>query len=484
MYIKFGLFFGVISLLSGCMSKQEREIYNFNHKPSESLNITKVKEECVAKGLNWEVQIFPDGSGLCVNKKTKEDEVAQKTKRLEQYASYEKNYLNEYDSIKKTFQKPIIKWIQPKNKKEPCKVLSIQVDINEDFTKDNNYKLFWDGSCENGYAQGLGREIEKNDLIDRWQIGIYKNGEPNGYGVMYNNLYDVLIEGELNYDEKKLNHIVYRKIIEKNEDINVIYKTGAMGSPLQPNLYIETSPFWNDTLVLKKDYPNFYYQFRDFIKNDNSSSEFAFEIIDKKINKQNGWGYSKYKNQQIIKGEYINGTPTERYDLPDEYMLKADFIINEIKSANNKALEAQEKAQLIKKQYINKICKDSIKVNFMDNSEYKVVCNNQKEKELYLKIRNKLEILSKEKIAKLEQQRFNQQQAQQEQYRQEQLSIEKQKLEQQRRRAAAAEEANKQRSWDSLNQSIQNLNTNIYMQNQNFQMIELNNNLHQLRPQW
>jgi hypothetical protein len=481
MYIKFVLFFGVIFLFVGCMSKQEREIYNFYHKPSESLNITNVKEECVAKGQDWEVQIFPDGSGLCVNKKTREDELTQKAKQLEQYASYEKNYLNEYDSLKKTFQQPIIKWVQPKNKKEPCKVACY---FSEDLTKDNSYKLFWDGSCENGYAQGLGREIEKGDLIDRWQIGIYKDGKPNGYGMMYDNLYDLVIEGEMNYDDNKLDYQVHRKVIEKNEEINVIYRTGAMSSLLQASLYIETSPFGNGTLVLKKAYPNFYYQFRDFIKNDTSSLEFAFEIIDKKTNKQNGWGYSKYKNQKIIKGEYINGIPTERFDLPDEYMLKAESIINEIKGANNRALESQEKAQIIKKQYINKICKDSIKVDYMDNNEYKVVCNNQKEKELYSKIHNKLERLSKEKIAKLEQQRFNQQQAQEERYRQEQLSIEKQKLEQQRRQATAAEEANNQRSWDSVNQSIQNLNTNIYMQNQNFQMMELNKNLHQLRPQW
>jgi hypothetical protein len=38
------------------------------------------------------------------------------------------------------------------------------------------------------------------------------------------------------------------------------------------------------------------------------------------------------------------------------------------------------------------------------------------------------------------------------------------------RRAAAAEEANTQRAWDSLNRSIQNTNTNMQLQ-------QLNNNI-------
>lgn len=480
--VKYGLLVATMYLFTGCMSQIEKEVWNFYHKPSESFNIAKIKEECNAKGKEWEVRMFSDGSGLCVNKKAEELQRLAREKRekekLEHYASYEKNYLSEYESLKKTFPQVNVKWIQPKNKKEPCKIFVSY--LNEDYTKDDSYKLFWDGGCKNGYAHGLGREIEKADLIDRWQIGIYRDGKPNGYGMQYNNLHDLVIEGEMNYDENKLDYQVHRKVFEKNGDINIMYRTGAMGTPLLPNLYIETSPFWNNSIVHKKTYPNFYYQFRDLTQNDMTNIDFGFEIVDTKTNQRNGWGYEKNKGQTIVKGEYINGKPNAANDLPDVYMTKADSIINEVKQANNKALEAQEHAQLIKKQYINKICKDSVKVSFMDNDEYKIVCNNQKEKTLYSKVQDKLERITKEKIARLEQQRFSQQQAKEEQYRQQQLTIERQKMEQQRRQAAAAEEANNQRAWDSLNQSIQNMNTNMYRQNQNFQMWQLNNNLNNI----
>lgn len=475
--VKYGLLVATMYLFSGCVGN------NYNHAMTdyekevwlaEKSGRTPMSEEEFNKKIAQEKE---------QDRKIRAQEKQNYINRIE---GYEKNYLSEYESLKKTFPQVNIKWIQPKNKKEPCKIFVSYLD--EDYTKDDSYKLFWDGGCKNGYAHGLGREIEKADLINRWQIGIYRNGKPNGYGMQYNNLHDIVIEGEMNYDENKLDYQVHRKVFEKNGDVNIIYRSGAMGTPLLPNLYIETSPFWNNTLVSKKTYPNFYYQFRDFTKNDLSQLDFGFEIINSKTNQRDGWGYEKFKNQKIVNGEYIDGKPYREMGIPSnfleetykKYMTKADSIINEIRIANNKALEAQEHAQLIKKQYINKICKDSVRVSFMDNDEYKVVCNNQKEKTLYSKVQDKLERITKEKIAKLEQQRYSQQQAKEEQYRQQQLAIERQKMEQQRRQAAAAEEANNQRAWDSLNQSIQNMNTNMYRQNQNFQMWQLNNNLNNI----
>ncbi|CAM4056192.1 hypothetical protein [Campylobacter armoricus] len=48
--------------------------------------------------------------------------------------------------------------VQVKNKKEKCLILT-----SKD-TKDESYEIYWDGLCKNGYAHGLGREIEKLSL--------------------------------------------------------------------------------------------------------------------------------------------------------------------------------------------------------------------------------------------------------------------------------------------------------------------------------
>ena len=49
---------------------------------------------------------------------------------------------------------------------------------------------------------------------------------------------------------------------------------------------------------------------------------------------------------------------------------KSGELTEEIKNEANIALEAQRRALVIKEKYKKKICKDSVKVDFMDNNEY------------------------------------------------------------------------------------------------------------------
>lgn len=450
-------------ILTGCVAQ---------NPSNESYNIPKIKRECKIKGDDWKVKIFPDGSGLCINKKERELQekarIEREQNQLKKLASYEINYLKEFEQIKNDIPKANVKWVQPHNKKQPCKVYVGYGQ--EDPTQDESFKLYWDGQCKNGYAHGLGREFNMADLTNMWQIAIYRKGQPKNYAVMNDILHEVTLEGEYNYDES--NYQVRRYINNKNNDISVSYNIGRFGEK-EPDTIIQTSPFWNNSMRYLKAYPNFRYEYADLTKNDEAKLDFGFWIYNKD-NVKNGWSIEKPKNQNIIYAEYVNNQGT-KIDLPQEYIDKGNKIIDEIKSDYDKALNAQSQAQLIKKQYLRKICKNSVKVKFMDNEDYKEVCNSKYEKDLFAKINTELDRISKEKIAKLEQQRFNQQQKQQEQYRQQQLALERQKVEQQRRQAAAAESANTQRSWDSLNQSLQNMNSNLIRQNTNFQLQQINN---------
>ena len=156
----------------------------------------------------------------------------------------------------------------------------------------------------------------------------------------------------------------------------------------------------------------------------------------------------------------VNGTLTRRVELPQSYFNKANSIFAEIKNEANIALESQRRALIIKEKYKNKICKDSVKVDFMDNKEYKAICNeNEKIAQLKTKIDAKLAQIEQQKQAKRQQQN-------------EQRLIQAREAEAQaaQRKAAAAEKANNQAEWDSVNRSIQNMNNNLQMQ-------QLNNNL-------
>ncbi|MDD2697189.1 MAG: hypothetical protein PHF17_00160 [Arcobacteraceae bacterium] len=444
----------VVSLLfGGCASKYEQEQQEralVIQKEADKLGLT------VSEYKNYQ-------------EKEQQKVEAEKQKAIfDRIAQYEIDYLKEYEDIKKQIPELKIAWVQPKNKKEDCKVYVDYHDKNP--TLDESYKLFWDGECKDGYAYGLGREIVKANLEDNWQIGIYEKGIPTGGIIIKDNLHNVLTEGEANYGGSM--YAVTRVISEENRDINIVYKSGISGSKNEPALFVATSPFWNQTQVYQKAYPNFCYGLAHHSNNDEQTVDFLFSLYDKN-GKRHGWAIEKNKNQNMQTAEYINGN-RQTITFPKEYNGKADEIISEISQAEEKAFNAQNQAQLVKKQYLRKICKESVKVNFMDNEEYKEVCDDKAEKELMAKIDAKLQKLTQAKIVRIEQKKQEQQQLSEQLYRQQQLAIQQRQVEEQE----SARNSNQViQGINQLTQNLNNINYNSQIRQQNFQLQQLNNNL-------
>jgi hypothetical protein len=384
----------------------------------------------------------------------------EKQKNLDRMASYETNYLNEYQNILKTIPKMQITYIQPYNKKEPCKIWMRYHEGNELF-KEDSYKIFWDGKCKNGYASGLGREIETADMIDKWGIAIYKKGKPTYY-IINNILSNILFEG-INIHNQDDNYGVETIIKDKPNDIEVTTIAGKRNYNKGRMLLSITSPFWNSSYTYVKEYFNFRYKYFNNKGNDTNNNEFEFFIEDK--NGKNGWAINKNKNGNIITGEYVNNV-AKQFNLPKTYNQKADAILKEIYNAQQKAFQAQGQAQKVKKQYLKRICKDSVKVKFMDNNEYKEICHPKSELAIIKKINNKLNKLSEAKIAKLEKERYTAQQQKEEQNRQELLQIERNRLSEIRRHnqetEAAADAAHFQQGMKNLTDQINNMTPKTY----------------------
>lgn len=378
--------------------------------------------------------------------------------KLSRLENYEKNYLNEYNEILKN--SPVLKetYRQPSNKKEPCKVWFGYTEDNQWF-KEESYKIFWDGECINGYADGLGREIEKDTLMDKWGLAIYKDGKPTYY-IINDVLRNDTFEG-IDDKSQQISYGVRAQITEKMGDIDLVNIAVAYNKNDKVALSSRTSPFWNGSYQLVKAYPNFKYVYANYQNDDEAKYDFQFFLTDHK--NRNGWAIEKLKNNdKLLTGEYANNKG-QLVDLPSSYNAKADEIIKEINEAQQKSYQAKEQAQLVKKQYMKKICKDTVKVNFMDNDDYKLICNNyQKEKELFTKINDKLERLTKEKIARLEQQRYTAQQQKEEQYRQQQLAIERERLAAQQAQARAAQQAVDDAAWNNTMQNIRNMTPKTY----------------------
>lgn len=377
-------------------------------------------------------------------------------KTLERIASYEVDYLKEHENILKTRKDMQVSYVQPYNKKEKCK-LWMEHNAGEFFwLEDDSYKIFWDGECKDGFASGLGREIETADMMDKWGLAIYKKGKPTYY-IVKDALSDILWEG-VDSVESDGEYGVYTTIVVKNKDIEITTAAGVMNNKNGVNLVAYTSPFWNGSYTFVKRYQSFEYIYYNHSNNDTNAEEFDFFLTNGEA--KHGWGIGKPKNGDIQTGEYINNVGSI-LNLPSSYNKKADAILQEVNAAQQKGFQGQEYSQKVKKQYLKRICKDSVKVTYMDNNDYKAICSNKAELAVMQLVSDKLDKMSQEKIARLENQRFNENQQKEQQHRQEMLAMERARLtEIQRHNSAVEAQANSdsiQRSWKNLNDQLRSM---------------------------
>jgi hypothetical protein len=350
----------------------------------------------------------------------------------EEASKYEKEYLAEYEQLKRNFSKQSeIKWIQPANKKLPCKVY-VGISKGDDRTLDDNYKIYWDGGCKNGYANGLGREFERATVLNMEALAIYKGSEekPEYFVQTY------LLDNKTQEGDISNGYYVETTINEDNFNFDINYQYGFFGSKEIPYRLITMKSPFNDNILQYKQYQNFSYVLYDYSNNEFEQAKYNFHMVYK--GKENGFGFSTRKSGETLSIEFSNGSMVSEVQLPNSYFLKVGLVQNEINDAGVKAISAQKYALKVKKQYMNRICKESESVDFMDDKEYKNICNDSSE--MNIKIEEKLAQINILKQQKREQQH---------QY---DLLIAKQKQ---------AEAERNQEAWNSINQSLKDLGDNI-----------------------
>lgn len=372
----------------------------------------------------------------------------------EEAYKYDRMYFQQYNQIKNqmaNYKQPS-EWIQPKNKKEECKIYS----TGNKSTK-SAYELYWDGECKNGYAFGLGRQIENSLYNTNETIAYFEDGKAIEYCVSYDKLKGQTIEGECGYGYDKPNLFVITSVNEKNGDINIDYQFGSNGTINTPKIYMVSSPF-SDVTRYFMSYPNFTYAIDD-TSNENSVSKLMFYSYNEQ-KMHNGYEIMVTTENEHISFEMDNNRRLRFVKLPDDYIKSRYAIYDDIRAKSALAIEAQEKALFIKEKYKNKICKDNVSVNFMDNNEYKNICNEDKYfTNLKTKINEKLERLGREKELRLAQE--NEQRL---------IKARESEVIALRRQAEASERANSQAALNNVNNMLQNMRTNTQMQ-------MLNNNL-------
>jgi len=366
---------------------------------------------------------------------------------------YERKYLTEYEQLKNNFSdQSAVKWVQPANKKSPCKVYA-GISKTEDRTLDENYNIYWDGACKNGFANGLGREFERGTVLNMEAIAIYQGIQQKPqYFIQKYNLDNMTQEGDV-----MNGYYVQTTINEDSFNFNIDYRYGYFGSTEAPALLTQSSPF-NDNIAYYKQYPNFIYVLLDMSNNEFESRNYQSHMLHN--GKANGFVFDTPKTGVTASVEMANGVVVRRVILPNSYFTKISQMSNEVKEAGQKALNAQKHALKVKKQYMSRICKKSVSVNFIDNEEYKKICN---ESEYYANLKKKMEV----KLAKINKQKQQKRELQNQKKlinaQVSQANAAQRQANAAVRSASAAEQANITQSW-------QNINNNLQMQ-------QLNNNL-------
>lgn len=376
---------------------------------------------------------------------------------LDKALSFEQKNLGEYAKLPKVQEN--VMWIQASNKKEPCKLYQSYSDNNYPDTE--NVKRFWDGDCKDGYAHGLGREFARGDLVNMDSLAHYTGGQSRPkYYINQDNVNNVKTEGDIS-----AGYAVITEIKDNGFDFNIRYIYGYSNYYKEPRLLMYTSPF-KDYIVYQKIYPNFHYQIADYSQDEFEQHTFRFQLL--KDNKADGVSFDTLKSGPTGGGVFIDGALARKVTLPLSYYNHIENIMREINEAGQKAINAQKNALNVKNLYMKKVCKKSVKVRFMDNEEYKAICN---EKKYLAELKQKMDA----QLAEIKQEKD-----------QKRAQLREQELHNARvrqsnaaalaasRQSAAMERSAEAAEYSSIMQGWQNINNNIQMQ-------QLNNNLMMMR---
>lgn len=284
---------------------------------------------------------------------------------IKRISAYELQYMQEHTFKLKISSKK--DFMQADNIKEDC-LIEPTFD-SKTYFKGNSWTIFCDGACKDGYATGLGRQFEHSDDADnRWKISQYKEGEPYGAYIQNDLKTDTFTEGNIS---KELSLFISTKHWKKDTQMASLTTISKVNKTTGISLITMSASFWDNTYMYLKQYQGFGYK---YINTEKSDSALATDFyLERPLGVRNGWIISTYKDGTIKTGEVRDSTASA-FELPHFYFDKADAIIKEVAEAKTEVLLAKKQAQEIKKQYIDKICQASLRVNFMNNTEYKYIC--------------------------------------------------------------------------------------------------------------
>ena len=268
----------------------------------------------------------------------------------------------------------VVSWVQPANKKEPCKIFDASQPTPGQTSRWDNKenRAYWDGSCKSGYAFGLGREFVQVDgelvscladykevrtkplyyldtYYDRNYVKFSANSPPYYASLAY------LLQGQ-----QVKNEVMIR--LELNDFAENRVYTQQMWAGGDEVVNLMALQNGNRFLVIRNTNPK--------------SDGYVFGTNNAENEKT---GYNVLFTNNGIKTQtrhlfYSTATQFEDVIIPLSYRSylsdKNNLIIKKLNVANG----VLEEAYIAINKYKRRICKGDVKVDFVDSEIYGRIC--------------------------------------------------------------------------------------------------------------
>lgn len=263
-------------------------------------------------------------------------------------------------------------YTQPVNKKEACKILSSQDQLER-----SNFRAYWDGECKNGFAFGLGRDIAISDTHHVEEITIYDGSGDNwqqpsvGYDYINNmvlyTISDSVFPATTRFTEK----------IDNTAHGFNAYHTLSVVDKLGKAFVIQSSAFNPQRIYLNtKVDQSIGYRFTDYSALplvNQSAPIFTTEIIDPKNNISGDVAIARYANGSVKHFKMSNGI-FEPVLLSANYTNHLSEKYQEVINATSRANFSLQRAQQIEREYLFKACNGHSGIDNLDTRTYTKIC--------------------------------------------------------------------------------------------------------------
>lgn len=266
-------------------------------------------------------------------------------------------------------------YAQPLNKTEPCKLPTTSDQLTR-----SNLKVYWDGECKNGFANGLGRDIAISDTHHYEEIAYHHGtGQPQAGDSWA--FFDFAAKAA-----------VYRRLVSNNHEpvqVTEVFRPDERGNPytvvkrrIEGNAVYEVNRIPELTLPVTIVYAGdgLFYKHTDWTNVPHAPYAGTFEVFEMQSRRQSPWTLVADKAGQLH-GFETQGGQRQKVNLPEEYAKRILDKAREVQATEHQMDDAYAHAKSMEREYLYGVCENNRQSPGIPQETYTKICSLMKDNE-------------------------------------------------------------------------------------------------------